>query len=177
MPVNTTNDSALPTETDFDPYGGCLDCQHAWRTFGGMSIEEAFQKFVEHPLCHQEDFMFMGGRAFVYYFPVLDRYLRGFRCDENTDGSYDSFAAVIGGGLCVQLLSKTSHELDPIMDEILDLVDYVRCHTAILAVDINEQKRIDSDWQILQAQISQRHEAAQRKANKTLHPTAGNAPV
>lgn len=163
---DVANNQNVPTEADFDPYDGCLDCQHAWRTFGGMSIEEAFQKFIEHPSFHQEDFMFMGGRAFVYYFPVLDRYLRDFRADEDSNDSYDSSAAIIGGGLSVQLLSKTSHELDSIMEEILSLVDYVRSHATILAVDLDEQQRIDSEWQILDAQISQRL-AATTKTNKS----------
>ena len=160
------NNQNLPTEVDFDPYQGCLDCQHAWREFGGLSIEEAFQKFIDHPMCHQEDFMFMGGRAFVYYFPVLDRYLRGFRADEDSDDAYDSFAAVIGGGLSVQLLSKTSQELDSIMDGILSLIGYVRSHTTNLAVDLNEQQSIDSAWQILEALISQKLTARKKKAEK-----------
>lgn len=27
-------------------------------------------------MCYQEDFMFMGGKAFAFYFPVVEKYLR-----------------------------------------------------------------------------------------------------
>ncbi len=70
------NAAILPTEQHFDPYGGDLDAQCAWRNFGGLTIEEAKVKFCEHPEIHQEDFMFMGGKAFAYYYPVIDSYLR-----------------------------------------------------------------------------------------------------
>ena len=30
----------------------------------------------EHPEIYQEDFMFMGGKAFAYYYSVIDSYLR-----------------------------------------------------------------------------------------------------
>ena len=36
-------DASLPTERDFDPYGGDLDCQHALKIFGGMPLDQAYQ--------------------------------------------------------------------------------------------------------------------------------------
>jgi hypothetical protein len=57
----------LPTETDFDPYQGDLDAQCAWKNFGGLTLGEAFVKFEESPETYQEDFMFMGGKAFARY--------------------------------------------------------------------------------------------------------------
>ncbi|MEM7232007.1 MAG: hypothetical protein AAF517_07535, partial [Planctomycetota bacterium] len=66
----------LPTQADFDPWDGDLDAGHAWKEFGGLSVDEALAKFLENPGYHQESFMFMGGVAFAFYFPVVDRYLR-----------------------------------------------------------------------------------------------------
>lgn len=143
----------LPDAADFDPYGGCLDAQHAWREFGGLSVEQAYTKFVENPLYYQEDFMFMGGRAFVFYFPVLDRYLREFRVADDPDDEDDSYAAIIGAGFSAQMVSPTSSELGRIMDRISDLVIYVRGHCHQLATEHDEQERIDSYWQILQTQL------------------------
>jgi len=37
-----------------------LDGFHAWKQFGGLNLQKAYEKFCEHPLCCQEDFMFMG---------------------------------------------------------------------------------------------------------------------
>jgi hypothetical protein len=71
-----TENSSLPTEQDFDPWGGDLDAQCAWRNFGGLAIDRAKAKFRENPLLYQEDFMFMGTKAFAYYFPVIEEYLR-----------------------------------------------------------------------------------------------------
>ena len=66
----------LPAERDFDPHGCGLDEQCAWRNFGGLSLEEACEKFASAPEVYQEDFMFMGTRAFVFYYPVIEQFLR-----------------------------------------------------------------------------------------------------
>lgn len=65
----------LPGEQDFDPHEGDLDALVAWENFGGLTLKEAYQRFQENPFVYQEDFMWMGGKAFAYYFPVLERYL------------------------------------------------------------------------------------------------------
>lgn len=67
---------SLPSELDFDPHAGDLDAQCAWRNFGGLTLDDACEKFDEAPEVYQEDFMFMGGRAFAFYYPVIDQFLR-----------------------------------------------------------------------------------------------------
>lgn len=64
--------AALPTEKDFDPIGGSLDAQSAWKHFGGLTLEEVNRKFRENPFYYEEAFMWMGGKAFDFYFPVID---------------------------------------------------------------------------------------------------------
>ncbi|MBL4884023.1 MAG: hypothetical protein JKY95_05750 [Planctomycetaceae bacterium] len=71
--------SPLPVEKDF---GGCLDGQCAWRNFGGLSISQAYELFLTNPVYYEEAFMFMDTRAFEYYLPVIDRYLREVSSDE-----------------------------------------------------------------------------------------------
>ncbi|MEZ5387689.1 MAG: hypothetical protein R3F13_19445 [Prosthecobacter sp.] len=143
----------LPGEADFDPFGGCLDAQHAWREFGGLSIDQAYSKFIEHPMCYQEDFMFMGGRAFLFYFPVIERYLREYRVGSGPGEVGDSYAAIIAAGLMTQFMSPTAPYLAPIYQRVVDLSHHVRGRIAELAADTDEQQNIDSNWQILQAQI------------------------
>ena len=63
-------------ESDFDPVGGDLDAQYAWKNFGELTLKQAYDLFLTNPIHYQEDFMFMGGTAFDYYFPVIDRYIR-----------------------------------------------------------------------------------------------------
>ena len=71
MPLN------LPVERDFDPHGCGLDEQCAWRNFGGLPLDAAQKKFASAPEIYQEDFMFMGPNAFLFYYPVIDNFLRG----------------------------------------------------------------------------------------------------
>lgn len=44
----------LPKERDFDPYGGGLDEQCAWRNFGGLTLDEAYHKFESAPEVYQD---------------------------------------------------------------------------------------------------------------------------
>ena len=135
---------SLPTKKDFDPFGGCLDAQSAWRNFGGLSIAEALTLLRDNPIRYQEDFMFMGGRAFVFYFPVIDTYLREFQLTEHED---DSQAAILGSCVAAQLRWPTASHLAFIHSAIRSLADYVCSHTHMLAADPDEQRRIARDWQ------------------------------
>lgn len=134
----------LPCERDFDPTGDDLDAQCAWRHFGGLATEEALALFRENPFYYQEDFMFMGGRAFVFYFFVLDSFLRDFRLSEQED---ESQVAIIGSCVAAQFRWPTASHLGPIHPAIRSLADYVCSHTDALASDPDEQKRILEYWQ------------------------------
>jgi hypothetical protein len=119
-----------------------------------LSCDEAYLRFIEDPLRYQEDFMFMGGGAFLYYFPVLERYLRAYRVGVGPGDENESCAAVIAGGVSVQLLAAgTSGALDPLIERIRGLAEEVRAHADLLAADLEERGRIDSCWQILQIQL------------------------
>ena len=134
----------LPTKHDFDPFGSDLDAQSAWRSFGGLSIADALTLFRENPLHYQEAFMFMGGRAFVFYFAVLDAFLREFRLTDHEDNSQ---AAIVGSCVTAQFGWPTASHLVPIHAAIRALADYVCSHTELLAADTEEQRRIARDWQ------------------------------
>ena len=73
----------LPTIKDFtvaEKPEDDLDGFHAWKNFGGLTMEVAYIKFCENPDCYQEDFMWMGPRAFAFYFPVINRFIREEEC-------------------------------------------------------------------------------------------------
>jgi hypothetical protein len=74
----------LPIESDFYTHNGDLDGKHAWECFGGLTLEQAREQFLGNPEFHQEDFMFMGGKAFAYYFPVIEGYLKSVAVGEST---------------------------------------------------------------------------------------------
>jgi hypothetical protein len=69
MPTVKDFTCTLKPEDDWDGF-------YAWKNFGGLTVDEAYQKFCQVPENYQEDFMFMGDAAFAFYFPVIDRYVR-----------------------------------------------------------------------------------------------------
>src|SRR5687767_9278711 len=97
----------LPSEEDFEAVGrdACLDAKTAWEHFGGLSLAEAYELFIDNPVNYQEDFMWMGTVAFAYYFPVLDRYLREV---VPTDEDDDCYGWIIGEGVKMQFATSTA---------------------------------------------------------------------
>ncbi|WP_146443930.1 hypothetical protein [Botrimarina colliarenosi] len=71
-----TMSEPLPTEADFLLNDGGPVPQEAWKNFGGLSLEQAYEKFCDRAYLYSQDFEFMGERAFAYYYEVLDRYVR-----------------------------------------------------------------------------------------------------
>jgi hypothetical protein len=140
----------LPTEKDFDPWNGCLDAQSAWKNFGGLDLEQAYQKFCENPLNYQEDFMFMGPDAFSFYFPVVDQFLRR----ERESGEFDdSQAWILGKAMRMQLEQRQN---DSLLTAIGELCQYVRTHLAKFATTQSEQQEINAAWLEVESQIAEK---------------------
>ncbi|MCY2989927.1 MAG: hypothetical protein NTY19_18955 [Planctomycetota bacterium] len=142
--------TSLPTESDFDPHGGDLDAQCAWRNFGGLTVEKAKARFNEAPEVYQEDFMFMGTNAFVFYFPVLDDYLRNVPDQEN-DGDYQSW--VISQCILAQFEADAIGRLRALVPAILDLARFVRDNVRRFGSDEAERQRVADGWVGLLHQI------------------------
>ena len=142
----------LPVESDFDPFGGCLDARSAWRHFGRLSLQQAYDLFISNPLRYQEDFMFMGPRAFEYYLPVIDRYLREVPGGEDLDGCE---AAILGSGIGLQFDSNDSALSKAAVSEIEDLSAFVRAHLARFSPETGEQGRIEEAWRQVDVKIAQ----------------------
>jgi len=140
----------LPTEKEFDPWNGCLDAQSAWKHFGGLDLEQAYQKFCENPLNYQEDFMFMGPDAFSFYFPVVDQFLRRERESWEFD---DSQAWILGKAMRMQLEQRKDDSLLKAMGE---LCQHVRTHLSKLATTESEQQEIDAAWLVVESQLAER---------------------
>jgi hypothetical protein len=90
---------SIPTIEDFvsteDPEQD-RDGYRAWKNLGGLSVEAAYAKLRDDPEVYQEDFMWMGDRAFVYYFAVLEKYLRTDEPKREFDGATHILAHCIG---------------------------------------------------------------------------------
>lgn len=137
------NSELLPTEIDFDPYGGDLDAQCAWKNFGGLTHEEARRKFEEAPEIHQEDFMFMGPRAFVYYFPVIEGFLFSTtNCDEWDDRQAWILAHVIRQ----QVTNDMTGQVTKLVPRMRSLANFVRSSIGLFAATSHDRQRIDDAW-------------------------------
>ncbi|WP_298862448.1 hypothetical protein [uncultured Gimesia sp.] len=116
----------LPGERDFDPYDGDLDAQSAWRNFGGLTLAEAYRKFLEHPGAYSEDFMWMGGKAFVYYFPVLERYLLVTPVWSEENGSEWCQILGLGSPIQCQFTEDCLPEVRELVPRVMALITHVR---------------------------------------------------
>jgi hypothetical protein len=134
--------SPLPDARDFDPWDGNLDAFHAWKHFGGLSLVQAYKLFLENPVCWQEDFMFMGPKAFAYYFPVIDRYLREVSGEEP---DYDCCAGILGFGIAEQL-RITDPAIPSVAREVADLAVHVLANPGRYTSGEREQQHILREW-------------------------------
>lgn len=142
----------LPTEQHFDPYGGDLDAQCAWRNFGGLTIEEAMVKFCEHPEIYQHDFMFMGGKAFAYYYPVIDSYLRETPLLPPEDRG-DRETWILPKCIKNQFQGWNYPHVRHLKGSVLHLCDFVRKNLTLFGSDAAELNKIDEQWASLQKHL------------------------
>lgn len=144
------SETSLPTEVDFDPYGGDLDARFAWKNFGGLTLEEATKKFREIPEIYQEDFMFMGGKAFAFYFPVLEAYLRDV--PEEYEGD-DRQSWILAHCLRQQFEAKTAHHVLHLVQRVFALSTFVQQNIHRFGDSTEEQRRIADAWMELDTRL------------------------
>ncbi len=145
----------IPSQPDFcNELKG--DAGYAWRNFGGLTLEAAYWKFIESPQTNQEDFMWMFPKAFEYYYPVLDRYLRSVNVSDDVHGINDGCRAWFLGCALEEQFHWTdgSRPPDYVVGEIRDLSHYVRHHLSQYSNHQSERDRIDDSWQKLDETLS-----------------------
>jgi hypothetical protein len=134
--------TALPTREDFDPFGGDLDAAGAWKEFGGLSLDLAYEHFRSNPLAYQEDFMFMGPAAFLFYFPVIERHLLTFKIETE----YEHQALILARAILMQLRNRPRQSDSNLAERVKALTDHVLTHFNHFDVDLDEQNRIAEAW-------------------------------
>ena len=95
--------------------------------------------------------MFMGSRAFEYYFPVVDRYLREVSGGEDSDGFQ---AAILGTGIALQFDWKDSALTGTVVSEIEELSAFVQAYPARFSPEPGEQSRIEVAWKEVDEKIA-----------------------
>jgi hypothetical protein len=84
---------SLPTKEDISPTSGAdLDERAALQHFFGKSQSEAASLFFESPEYFADDLMWMGRKAFAFYFPSLEPYITS----KKSAGDADIINALIG---------------------------------------------------------------------------------
>jgi hypothetical protein len=141
----------LPTEGDFNPWNDPMDAETAWQNFGGLTLDEAYARFCEQPAYYQEDFMFMGGIAFAYYFPVVEKYLRTVP-EVNSDGD-DHEAWILAKAIQNQFEGDHARHLQHLKERVIALADFMCENLARFGSDDAERQRIGDAWSELVAQI------------------------
>lgn len=133
----------LPGPAEFDPWGGDLDAQVAWRNLGELSLRQAYDLFVSLPEIYQEDFVSMGEDAFVYYFPVIDRYVREVVGSEE---GHDCEVAILGRAVASRFDAESARLSDGWIAEAEDLADYVLSHLDQYSPSLKDRRRIQREW-------------------------------
>jgi len=147
-----------PQQSEFDPYGGCLDAQHAWKNFGGLSVRKAYAKFCTLPEYYQEDFMFMGGVAFQYYFPVIEQYVLESHADSSNEYEVDAMW-ILAHCIKQQFDIPNTQAVESIRMQAQDLAAHVRDNLSQYCTDPIEQQRVDSAWAELHSKLTQNNNA------------------
>jgi len=154
---------SLPTRDDFgagfdEHFGRRLDEDSAWKEFGGKSLEEAYAHFCADPENRQEDFMWMGERAFRFYYPVVDRYLRNVGLPED---EWDCRPARILAK-DIQMHFDCHEDMSGLHESILSLCDFVAAHLDHYSLNPNDQAEIAAAWCDLRAQVADDARGVQR---------------
>src|SRR5262245_19087644 len=111
-----------PGRFDFDPFAEGFDPATAWEHFGGLLRDDAYAKFCSAPDFYQEDFMFMGGKAFSFYYPVIERYILNRVASED---DYEVEAVrILAQCIAAQFESKTAEAVQPIRTRVLALARF-----------------------------------------------------
>jgi hypothetical protein len=99
-----------------------LDVKHAWKALGGKSAEDAYQGFKEAAFPQVENFRWIAPEAFVYYFPVVLRYLM------SDDSKGDSDTVSCFAGILESQLDDNRQALAAIFKDIAVLSKHIIRH-------------------------------------------------
>ena len=133
----------IPAKKDFGANKGCLDEICAWEHFGGLTLEQAFERFCARPDIYQEDFMFMGWQAFIYYLPVIETYLYEVQQSDEFD---ESEAWILALAIASQTEKKQIGSIGDLCFRLLKLCIYVKSHLKQYAHDLKRQQEINDEW-------------------------------
>jgi hypothetical protein len=148
IPGITTGE--LPVRKDFVEDERDLDADQAWKNFGGLSLDQAYERFCQRPEIYQEDFMFMGPRAFQYYFPVIEQYLKETKTEDEFE---DCEAWIIAKAIESKIDTGELSLATGFTDRLIELCRYVQKNVEPYSLQKKERDRIEGAWQKLRKKL------------------------
>ena len=116
----------LPTQADFDPWNGNPDAGWAHGVFGGLSIAEATLKYQERPDIYWEAFMGMGGKAFAYYFPIVEHYVYSVaHRDNDPEDREENDTAILAHSIKCQFKDPDNLDVLHLAGRVIELAKFV----------------------------------------------------
>ena len=120
--IPTQADFQLPPERVQD-----LDGWHAWETFGGRSLDEAYAIFQQNAFAYLEDLMWMPPKPFCFYLPVAGRYLES----PTSSGDSDMVSCLAS---TLEFHFERGHDISAAFSCIGKIADYVLSHYSKFAI-------------------------------------------
>ena len=104
------------------------------------------------PESYQEDFMFMGGRAFAFYYPVIDRFLRE-TIDLPVDERGLRQSCILPLCILAQFDGANRRYVSALKQPVLDLCEFMLQHIQCFADDWDDPTEIENNWRHLQKHV------------------------
>ena len=111
----------IPTEADWGDWQADLDQQSAHETFGGRSASEVAPRFRHNVIERTSELRFMPPVAFRYYLLAFRDYVLSEAAGQ--DDASDAASCFLN--LVQDKLEGDRATIDPIIQELLEAVDYV----------------------------------------------------
>lgn len=138
----------LPGMDDFAPQG-TIDAKYAWKLFGGRSIAEVKKVLEqdEYPEILIDEFQWMGDRAFVFYFPVVEDYVMA-PCKQHDEFRHNR-SEYLASCIMQRFHGDVSLEAKTIAGRVSDLASFVLARIDEIKCDDYERGRIVKEWTYL----------------------------
>jgi len=138
--------NTLPTRKDINPYGD-LDGNSTEDKLFGKSLEDVVGMLEENSLYYQEMFMWMGAKAFIYYFPAALAYLSSNSSVEDSD-----FVNCMLGNIEFRL-DHDQDEIEPAFPDIIRFVDEVLSTYSKFEIDESVYGDLESSYRVLRSRL------------------------
>lgn len=140
--------------------------EELWRADAGGSK----RKIEERAESYQEDFMFMGGKAFAYYYPVIDTCLRETPCLTAEDRD-DRQAWILPQCIKHQFREWNYRDVRHLKRDVFDFCRFVRGKLTLFGSESANLKNIDEQWADLQHHL----ETTNDRTNNPIDRSGGSA--